>query len=456
MRVARRRAARGHERAAERLRAGHAHPRSSAGSRGSARSTGTSSSNRSATRGRRARRGRTRDRHAVGVDERAPVGRSGSATIGTPAFSPPGALVDCWPHDAPRVARGRPRRGRHGPDVRQPARRSGDPVLLRPGLHARRARLRAGRRRARGGRARRAAAARARRARGPGRRRARGDGASRPRASTAIRPRRCAWPGITGHQRQDDDGVPHARAARGRGHARAGCSARSSRSSAATSARSCARRPRRSTSSARSARCSTRATPRARWRSPRTRWSCSAPTAIHVAAAVFTNLTQDHLDFHPTMEDYFQAKRLLFASPLTAVRIANADDAYGRRLIEEFADADVRDRARGRLPRASTCARTARAATSWRSRRTGRSRRACRCPGRFNVLNALARVGRGAGAGRAGRRPCRVAGGRRDGARAASSRSRRASRSAWSSTTRTSRTRWSRCCWPRASWRPGG
>ena len=47
--------------------------------------------------------------------------------------------------------------------------------------------------------------------------------------------------------------------------------------------------------------------------------------------------TQDHLDFHPTMEDYFQAKRLLFASPLTAVRIVNADDAYGRRLIEEFA-----------------------------------------------------------------------------------------------------------------------
>src|SRR3954454_7173221 len=57
---------------------------------------------------------------------------------------------------------------------------------------------------------------------------------------------------------------------------------------------------------------------------------------VHVAAAVFTNLTQDHLDFHPTMEDYFQAKRLLFASDLTQVRIANADDPYGRRLIEEF------------------------------------------------------------------------------------------------------------------------
>src|SRR3954449_841222 len=57
---------------------------------------------------------------------------------------------------------------------------------------------------------------------------------------------------------------------------------------------------------------------------------------IHCAASVFTNLTQDHLDFHHTMEEYFQAKRLLFASPLTRIRIANADDEYGRRLIEEF------------------------------------------------------------------------------------------------------------------------
>ncbi len=53
---------------------------------------------------------------------------------------------------------------------------------------------------------------------------------------------------------------------------------------------------------------------------------------IHVAVAVFTNLTQDHLDFHPTMDDYFEAKRRLFASPLTDVRVANVDDAYGRRL----------------------------------------------------------------------------------------------------------------------------
>ena len=60
--------------------------------------------------------------------------------------------------------------------------------------------------------------------------------------------------------------------------------------------------------------------------------------AIHFAAAVFTNLTQDHLDFHPSMEAYFQAKRRLFTGTPgpPAVRIANVDDAYGRRLAEEF------------------------------------------------------------------------------------------------------------------------
>jgi UDP-N-acetylmuramoyl-L-alanyl-D-glutamate--2,6-diaminopimelate ligase len=57
---------------------------------------------------------------------------------------------------------------------------------------------------------------------------------------------------------------------------------------------------------------------------------------IHFAVAVFTNLTQDHLDFHPTMEDYFLAKRRLFASSSTGVRVANVDDPYGRRLAQEF------------------------------------------------------------------------------------------------------------------------
>ena len=57
--------------------------------------------------------------------------------------------------------------------------------------------------------------------------------------------------------------------------------------------------------------------------------------AIHFEVALFTNLTQDHLDFHADMEDYFLAKRRLFeAAPKTA--IVNLDDPYGARLAGEF------------------------------------------------------------------------------------------------------------------------
>jgi UDP-N-acetylmuramoyl-L-alanyl-D-glutamate--2,6-diaminopimelate ligase len=51
---------------------------------------------------------------------------------------------------------------------------------------------------------------------------------------------------------------------------------------------------------------------------------------LHFAAAVFTNLTRDHLDFHRDMEDYFQAKRRLFELlPAGAFGIANLDDPRG-------------------------------------------------------------------------------------------------------------------------------
>jgi UDP-N-acetylmuramoyl-L-alanyl-D-glutamate--2,6-diaminopimelate ligase len=57
--------------------------------------------------------------------------------------------------------------------------------------------------------------------------------------------------------------------------------------------------------------------------------------AIHFAAAIFTNLTRDHLDFHDTMEDYFQAKRRLFSAD-PGVSVVNVDDRYGRRLAAEI------------------------------------------------------------------------------------------------------------------------
>jgi UDP-N-acetylmuramoyl-L-alanyl-D-glutamate--2,6-diaminopimelate ligase len=58
---------------------------------------------------------------------------------------------------------------------------------------------------------------------------------------------------------------------------------------------------------------------------------------VRFSALVFTNLTQDHLDFHGTLEDYFDAKRRLFTEtrPPAAVNIG---DKHGRRLAEELRD----------------------------------------------------------------------------------------------------------------------
>ncbi|HVH52283.1 MAG TPA: UDP-N-acetylmuramoyl-L-alanyl-D-glutamate--2,6-diaminopimelate ligase [Gaiellaceae bacterium] len=58
---------------------------------------------------------------------------------------------------------------------------------------------------------------------------------------------------------------------------------------------------------------------------------------VRFAVLVFTNLSQDHLDFHGDMESYFQAKRKLFADGAPAV--VNTADEYGRRLAAELPDA---------------------------------------------------------------------------------------------------------------------
>ncbi len=55
---------------------------------------------------------------------------------------------------------------------------------------------------------------------------------------------------------------------------------------------------------------------------------------IPFRAAVFTNLTQDHLDFHQTMEKYFNAKKILFDMlPMGSIAISNIDDKYGERIV---------------------------------------------------------------------------------------------------------------------------
>ena len=110
--------------------------------------------------------------------------------------------------------------------------------------------------------------------------------------------------------------------------------------------------------------------------------------AIHWSAAVFTNLTQDHLDFHADMEEYFLAKRRLFeAGPEIAV--VNVDDPYGARLARDFPRAirigldapDAQVRATAIEGDASGSAFSI----------DGLALRTT-LPGRFNVLNALGAV----------------------------------------------------------------
>ncbi|HEV7920027.1 MAG TPA: UDP-N-acetylmuramoyl-L-alanyl-D-glutamate--2,6-diaminopimelate ligase [Thermoanaerobaculia bacterium] len=64
---------------------------------------------------------------------------------------------------------------------------------------------------------------------------------------------------------------------------------------------------------------------------------------IHFAAAVFTNLSRDHFDFHKDFDDYFAAKRILFdqIDRTRKTAIVNIDDEYGRRLADELGGAVV-------------------------------------------------------------------------------------------------------------------
>lgn len=54
----------------------------------------------------------------------------------------------------------------------------------------------------------------------------------------------------------------------------------------------------------------------------------------HFDMGIFTNLTQDHLDYHKTMENYYQAKKMMFDECDYA--LINTDDEYGRRIFSEI------------------------------------------------------------------------------------------------------------------------
>jgi UDP-N-acetylmuramoyl-L-alanyl-D-glutamate--2,6-diaminopimelate ligase len=108
---------------------------------------------------------------------------------------------------------------------------------------------------------------------------------------------------------------------------------------------------------------------------------------VRFAAAAFTNLTQDHLDYHADMEAYFAAKALLFDGRCPTA--ANADDAYGRRLPADlrFGLATPGAEVRAEDVRYGAHGTAFRLRTPW-----GDAEVATRLVGRFNVENALAAV----------------------------------------------------------------
>ena len=63
----------------------------------------------------------------------------------------------------------------------------------------------------------------------------------------------------------------------------------------------------------------------------------------HFASAIFTNLGRDHLDYHHTVEAYFEAKARLFTGGFTDHAVINIDDPYGRRLVERIPDSVTTD-----------------------------------------------------------------------------------------------------------------
>ena len=60
---------------------------------------------------------------------------------------------------------------------------------------------------------------------------------------------------------------------------------------------------------------------------------------VRFTALVFTNLSQDHLDFHGDMDSYFEAKRRLFLAEPRPVAVVNVGDDHGRRLAQDLPEA---------------------------------------------------------------------------------------------------------------------
>jgi UDP-N-acetylmuramoyl-L-alanyl-D-glutamate--2,6-diaminopimelate ligase len=114
---------------------------------------------------------------------------------------------------------------------------------------------------------------------------------------------------------------------------------------------------------------------------------------LRFSAAVFTNLTRDHLDFHESMEAYFFAKRRLFEGlPPGAPALVNADDPYGVRLAADFGHATTYGLAHAADVTYSSLSITMHGLQAEVATRHGTLQLRSRLAGRPNAYNVLAAV----------------------------------------------------------------
>ena len=106
--------------------------------------------------------------------------------------------------------------------------------------------------------------------------------------------------------------------------------------------------------------------------------------SVHFAAVAFTNLTQDHLDYHGDMESYFEAKASLFEPGRAEVGVVNADDPYGQRLLKRENGLRLVPYGLSDALQLAVETTTATSTFSWEGQSVRLS-----IGGRFNVANAL-------------------------------------------------------------------
>jgi UDP-N-acetylmuramoyl-L-alanyl-D-glutamate--2,6-diaminopimelate ligase len=115
--------------------------------------------------------------------------------------------------------------------------------------------------------------------------------------------------------------------------------------------------------------------------------------ALRFSVGAFTNLTQDHLDFHHTVEDYFSVKKRLFTELDCEARVVNIDDPFGAGLADELGACLTVGRSRDAHVRASGERLSADGARFTLHTPADEAEVSLPLAGAFNVSNALVAAG---------------------------------------------------------------